>query len=151
MTTLENATEYVKQLATAVGSEEAKIYNANTKSWWFTRGSASIEVFFTTYEASAGVFRTFLRVFSPILEFAKGATNMTELYIGALEANVNYMGVKIGMSVERGVVYAIAGRDIDGMDYNEFVKTVNDLGYWADQLDDFLKERFPAVATPAVA
>ncbi len=52
------------------------------------------------------------------------------------------MGVKLSMLPEKGFLYAVAERDIEGMDYQEFKTLISDLGYWSDQLDDVLKERF---------
>ena len=52
------------------------------------------------------------------------------------------MGVKLGTIPDKAHVYAIAERDIDGMDYDEFKLLISDLGYWADQLDDILRTRF---------
>ena len=56
------------------------------------------------------------------------------------------MGVKLSIIPEKGYVYAVAERDIEGMDYLEFKTFISDLGYWADQLDDVLHKRFGATA-----
>ena len=52
------------------------------------------------------------------------------------------MGVKIGTLAERGYMHAIGERDIEGMDYAEFVALINDVAFWSDHLDELLKSRF---------
>jgi hypothetical protein len=42
---------------------------------------------------------------------------------------------------------SVAERDIEGMDYVEFVTVINDLAHWAEKLADYLKKRFDSVST----
>ncbi|MEP6675529.1 MAG: YbjN domain-containing protein [Ferruginibacter sp.] len=147
MTTNEMVKVYVEQLCTEIGTTGAAIYNANTKAWYFTRGSAKLEVFLTSYETVTKTIRTFVRVFCPIYALPADKQKQLDLYTGALEANTQYMGVKISSIPANGFLYAVAERDIEGMDYNEFTTLISDLGYWADQLDNFLAERFGAPQT----
>ena len=150
--TTEMVKTYVQQLCTEIGTTAEAIYNADTKAWYFTRGSAKLEVFMTSYETSSKATRTFIRVFSPIYALPTDRQKQLDLYTGALEANTQYMGVKISSIPANGYLYAVAERDIEGMDYTEFSTLITDLGYWADQLDDFLAERFgAAVASPTAA
>jgi hypothetical protein len=69
-----------------------------------------------------------------------------QLYNEALQNNSNFMGVKLSIIPDRGYMYAVAERDIEGMDYIEFKTLISDLGYWADQLDNALHERFGSTA-----
>jgi hypothetical protein len=147
MTTTEMVKVYVNQLCSEVGTDPDKIFNAQTKAWYFTKGSASIEVFMTSYETVGKTIRTFIRCFAPIYPLPLDPQKKLDLFQGALEANTQYMGVKISSIADRGFLYAVAERDIEGMDYQEFVTLISDLGFWADQLDDFLKERFGAPVT----
>ncbi len=147
MTTNEMVKVYINQLCAEIGTTSEAIYNANSKSWYFSRGSASIEVFMTSYETASKTIRTFIRCFCPIYPLPVDKQKQLDLFIGALEANTQYMGVKISSIQEKGFLYAVAERDIDGMDYNEFKTLVSDIGYWADQLDDFLSARFGTPVT----
>ena len=70
-----------------------------------------------------------------------------QLYEEALQNNTTYMGLKLSIVPEKGFVYAVAERDIEGMDYTEFKTLISDLGYWADQLDDLLLQRFGSAAS----
>jgi len=36
----------------------------------------------------------------------------------------------------------ITERDIDGMDYQEFITIISDISYWASQLSDYFEQRF---------
>ncbi|MEO8403613.1 MAG: YbjN domain-containing protein [Chitinophagaceae bacterium] len=147
MTTSEMVKVYVNQLCAEIGCTPESIYSKENNSWFFTRGSASIEVFMSSYETVVKTVRTFVRCFSPV--FAIPADNMkkVQLYEEALRNNTNFMGVKLSIMPEKGYVYAVAERDIDGMDYTEFKTLISDLGYWADQLDNLLQERFGSTVT----
>lgn len=142
MTTTEMVKVYIKQLCTEIGTNADDIYDAKTGSWYFTRGSVSLELFMTSYETADKRVRTFVRVFSPIYPIPQDPQDKADLFQGALEANAQYMGVKLSTIASKGYLYAVAERDIDGMDYEEFTLLINDVGYWADQLDDYLKKTF---------
>lgn len=93
-----------------IGITEESIYNQECKAWYFTKGQISIEVFMTSYETVHKTIRTFLRVFSPIYSLPKDPQKQLELFQGALEANAQYMGVKLATIVEKGFVYTVAER-----------------------------------------
>lgn len=142
MTTTEMVKVYINQLCAEIGCTPESIYNKETNSWFFTRGSASVEVFMSSYETAVKTIRTFVRCFSPVFALPVDGKLRMDLYHEILQQNVKFMGVKLSVIPEKGFMYAIAERDIDGMDYTEFKTLVSDLGFWADQLDDVLKERF---------
>ncbi len=142
MTTQEMVIAYINRLCTEAGADPQKIFSHQNNAWYFARGSSTLEVFFTSYETEDKTERTFLRCFSTIYPIPIDLTKRQELYHIALEVNARNMGVKIGIMAEKGIMYAIGERDIEGMDYQEFVTLINDVGYWADHLDDMLKERF---------
>jgi len=143
MTAQESIKAYVAQLCISIGTTEEKIYNAENKAWYFVRGSANIEVFLTSYTTKDNLIRTFIRCFCPLINIPADSAKKLDLYTGALEANTQYMGVKLTTIANKNIMYAVAERDIQGMDYQEFVTLISDVGYWADELDDFLKQNFP--------
>ncbi len=147
MTTSAMVTVYIGQLCTEIGCTPESIYSKQYNSWSFTRGSATIEVSLCSYETAVKTIRTFVRCFSAVYPIPADATKKAQLFQEALQNNSTLMGVKLGILPEKGYMYAIAERDIDGMDYEEFKTLVSDLGYWADSLDDMLKERFGATAS----
>ncbi|MEO8769457.1 MAG: YbjN domain-containing protein [Ferruginibacter sp.] len=142
MTTSEMVKVYVNQLCTEIGCTPESIYSEQNKSWSFSRGSVFIEVFMTSYETAVKTIRTFVRCFSPVYAIPVDEQKKAQLYHEALTNNTNFMGVKLSIIPEKGFMYAIAERDIDGMDYEEFKTLISDLGYWADQMDDVLRQRF---------
>ena len=142
MTTIETVKAYINRLCVEAGADPQKIYSPQNNAWYFARGSSTLEVFFTSYETADKTERIFLRCFSTIYPIPLDTANRQELYHVALEINARNMGVKIGTMADRGYMYAIGERDIEGMDYQEFVTLVSDVGYWADHLDDLLKSRF---------
>ena len=149
MTTIDMVRTYVQQLCKEIGISEESVFSKETKAWYFTRGSVRIEVFMTSYETVQKTIRTFLRVFSPIHQLPQDAQRLLEIYQTAMEANTQYMGVKLCTVLQKGYLYAAAERDIEGMDYVEFVTTINDLAAWADKLDDEFKARFGTMRTAA--
>ena len=142
MTTIETVKAYINRLCTEAGADPEKIYSHQNNAWYFARGASTLEVFFTSYETSDKTERIFLRCFSTIYPIPIDLPKRQELYHVALEINARNMGVKIGTIAEKGHLYAIGERDIEGMDYAEFVTLISDVGYWADHLDDLLKSRF---------
>lgn len=147
MTTSEMVRVYVNQLCAEIGCTPESIYNKENNSWFFTRGSSSVEVFMTSYETVVKTVRTFVRCFSPVYALPADNQKKVQLYEEALQNNTKYMGVKLSIIPEKGFVYAVAERDIEGMDYTEFKTLISDLGYWADQLDDILLQRFGSAAS----
>ena len=142
MTTIDTVKGYINRLCVEAGADPQKIFSPQNNAWYFARGSSTLEVFFTAYETADKTERVFLRCFSTIYPIPIDAASRQELYHVALEVNARNMGVKIGTMSDRGFMYAIGERDIEGMDYPEFVTLISDVGYWADQLDELLKSRF---------
>ena len=138
---------YINQLCAEIGCTPESIYSKENNSWFFTRGSASVEVFMTSYETVVKTVRTFVRCFSPVCAIPADNQKKIQLYEEALQNNTTYMGLKLSIVPEKGFVYAVAERDIEGMDYTEFKTLISDLGYWADQLDDLLLQRFGSAAS----
>lgn len=142
MVTEEMVKVYINQLCAEIGCTPESIYDKQNNSWIFSRGSASLEVFMTSYQTAVKTVRTFVRCFSPIFPIPADVQKKAQLFQEALENNTKFMGVKLSIIPEKGYLYAVAERDIDGMDFEEFKLLVSDLGYWADQLDDILHQRF---------
>ncbi|MEO5564652.1 MAG: YbjN domain-containing protein [Chitinophagaceae bacterium] len=140
MATTEEVKAYINQLCMEIGTTADKVYNPQTSAWYFTRGSSKIEVFLTAYQTPKGM-RTFIRCFAPLYNIPTGDKRL-DFYQGALEVNTQYMGVKLGTLADKNLLCAISERDIEGMDYPEMVTLISDIGYWADELDDFLKKTF---------
>jgi hypothetical protein len=62
------------------------------------------------------------------------------LYQTLLETNATLVNMQLAIS--DGWVLLISNRDASGLDDIEVAITVNELSYYADELDDKLKDRF---------
>ena len=142
MTSIETVKAYINRLCQEAGADPQKAYSPQNDAWYFEKGSSTLEVFFTSYETADNSQRTFLRCFSTIYPIPLDPPQRQELYQISLEINARNMGVKIGMMADKGYIYAIGERDIEGMDYGEFVTLISDVGYWGDHLNQLLNSRF---------
>lgn len=141
MTTIEMIKVYINQFCAQIGVSPESVYSEEFKSWNFVKGANNIEVFFTSYETSVKTVRTFIRVFSAIYPLPAEPQKQLDLYRVAMEGNTQYMGVKMGVIAGKPFLYAVAERDIDGMDYDEFTTLIGDLAYWTETLSASLRAK----------
>ncbi|MEI9807873.1 MAG: YbjN domain-containing protein [Bacteroidota bacterium] len=142
MTPEERIKDYLHRLCGEMGIEEKKVYNAKTGAWYFAQGSSTIEVFLTTQKNLLQQPQTFIRCMAALCEIPGDVKKQFQLYKTALAINGSYLGYKISADEEKGLVCIIAERNISGMDYEEMITLISDLGHWADKLDNFLQEQF---------
>lgn len=133
---------YIHRLCRDIGADANAIYNKNTSAWYFTGGASTIEVFLTGHDGQEENGRVFLRCFAPVYTFSANPVKQFEIYQKALELNTKHMGIKLSLVPEKRLLCVIAERDIEGMDYGEFVTLISDIGYWADHFDNYLREHF---------
>ncbi|HEY8402771.1 MAG TPA: YbjN domain-containing protein [Cytophagaceae bacterium] len=143
--TREDAEAMIDQYVLEIGLTKEKTYNAERRAWYWVKGSARIEVYIypvktETYE------RNFLRIFSPIAMVPK--ENPAPFLRKLLEINDSKLGVKLTILPGSDQVYATFERDIRGMDYEELATCIADLEWWADKLDDELKQEQLGGAAP---
>lgn len=139
MSDLAAATELVNKYVQEIGLTTADTYNAERKAWYWSKGSARIEVFFQTVKVGEGE-RSYLRVFSPLMKVPKAG--IVAFYRRLLELNDTSLGVKLSIIQGGDQVYATYERDINGMDFGELADTIADVEWWADNLDDTLIQQF---------
>lgn len=142
MTPVEIVTAYLHRLCQEIGVDPKTAFNPKTGAWYFAQGSSTIEVFLTTQKNLHQQPQTFIRCMAALCEIPQDLLKQYNLYKTVLAINATYLGYKISAEEGRGLVCIIAERTIDGMDYPEMVSLINDLGSWADKLDDFLQEEF---------
>lgn len=142
MSTVDFAKAYIHRLCRDIGTTAEAIYNTKTSAWYFSRGSSTIEVFLTNVEASDQAIRTFIRCFAPLEKLPVNPVVQFEIFRKALELNTSHMGIKFSVIPDKGLLCLIAERDIDGMDYEEFISLISDISYWADHFDNYLQEHF---------
>jgi|SRR5688572_7354145 len=140
MSTIEFTRAYIDRLCKEIGTRADAIYNSRTSAWYFSRGSSTIEVFLTNMEGDEESDRIFIRCFAPLCNVPVNPVAQFELFQKALELNSRYMGIKFGTLSNKSLLCVVAERDIEGMDYQEFVTMIRDIGYWADHFDHHLQE-----------
>jgi len=138
---VESVNQMIERYVVAIGLDKAKCYDSLKNSWNWRIGSANIQVFVQAVPLSSGAIRYYLRIFSPLMEVP--TANEAYFYRYLLELNDTKLGLKI--SILGNWVYATYERDVVGMDYNELSTCVADLEWWADTLDDQLKQKFVGV------
>ena len=142
MSTIEFVQAYIHRLCKDIGTHADAIYNAKTCAWYFSRGSSTIEVFLTNTETNDGTVRTFIRCFAPLCPIPVNPITQFEVFQKALELNTRHMGIKFSIISDKKLLCVIAERDIDGMDYDEFISLISDISYWADHFDNYLQEHY---------
>lgn len=142
MSTVEFVKAYIDRLCKEIGTTSHQVYNSKTSAWYFSRGSSTIEVFLTNKEEADGSNRTFIRCFAPVFSIPRNPVTSHNLFQDALELNTKHMGIKLSILPDKGLLCAIAERDIDGMDYQEFISLISDISTYADLLDDYLRGKF---------
>jgi hypothetical protein len=142
MSSIEFVRAYIHRLCKDIGTHADAIYNAKTCAWYFSRGSSTIEVFLTNTEDNDQSTRTFLRCFAPLSAVSSNPVMQFEVFKKALELNTRHMGIKFSVLPDKGLLCLIAERDIDGMDYDEFISLISDISYWADHFDHYLQTHY---------
>lgn len=140
MSTIEFAKAYIHRLCRDIGTTADAVYNESTCAWYFSSGSSTIEVFLTNMEKDGDTERVFIRCFAPVCTLPVNPVTQFELFRKALEINTRHMGIKLGTLASRGLLCLVAERDIEGMDYQEFITMISDIGYWADHFDHHLQD-----------
>ncbi len=142
MSTIEFTKAYINRLCKEIGTSAEAIYNTKTCAWYFARGSSTIEVFLTNMETAEETERTFIRCFAPLHSIPTNPIKQFEFFQEALKLNTKHLGVKLSIIPDKGLLCLIAERDIDGMDYREFITLIHDISSSADLLDDHFKVQF---------
>src|SRR4029079_8163060 len=114
---------------------------AKTGGWYFAAKSTTIEVVLTSFQSSEKE-RTFIRWFAPLCGIPADTKRKLDMYQSVLEINTQRPGIKLSITSDKRFLCAVSERDIDGMDYQEFLTIITDISFWADQLSDFFKKHF---------
>ncbi len=142
MSTVEFVQAYIHRLCKEIGANADAIYNKKTSAWYFSGGACTIEVFLTNIGDDEETGRIFLRCMAPVYTFSSNPVQQFEIFQKALELNTRHMGIKLSVIADKRLLCVITERDIEGMDYGEFVTLISDIGYWANHFDNYLREHF---------
>ncbi|MBC8173133.1 MAG: YbjN domain-containing protein [Chitinophagales bacterium] len=151
MPTPQEILDNVKQFIQSVGVDPATCWNEQNKAYYVYKGSAKLEIFVSSHPNQDGSSRDFLRIFSGLMKVPASAD--AKFYRRLLEIGDQSLGVKLTVmsnaTPDNDWVYATYERDTHGLDYNETVTCIADMGLWADNLDDKLKNEFGGGPGPA--
>ena len=136
------ATAYIYRLCNEIGASADSIYNAKTGAWYFTSGNSTIEVFLTTMENTHEAKRSFIRCFAPVYSIPPDAKKKLAVFQAALEINTERMGLKLSALPGKGLLCIVTERDIDGMDYHEFMTIISDISHWVDKMKEYFIKHF---------
>ena len=134
------AIDMINDFVSERGIDPSTVYNPEKKMWNLKRGSASIQVLLMEIPVGEGQIREFVQAASPIIKIPSGKE--LPFFRRLLELNDIKLGVKLSLQSGTDQVWALAERDLIGMDYSELQTLLEDLGFWADEFDDLLTKEF---------
>jgi hypothetical protein len=121
-----------------MGVEPESARGDSPGQWDFSRGSSTIAVGLTQNDRFPN---GYFYVTSVLMSESDVPSSKKEfLYQTLLETNATLVNMQLAIS--DGWVLLISNRDASGLDDIEVAITVNELSYYADELDDKLKDRF---------
>jgi hypothetical protein len=121
-----------------IGVEPETARGDSPGQWDLIRGSSTIAVGLTQNDRFPN---GYFYVTSVLMSESDVPSSKKEiLYQTLLETNASLVNMQLAMS--DGWVLLISNRDASGLDEIEVAITVNELSYYADELDDQLKDRF---------
>ncbi len=142
--------DYVREFISSVGIDPATCWNEQNQAFYLYKGSARIELFVSSHAQSDGSTRHFLRIFSGLMLVP--SANREKFYRRCLEISDQSLGVKLtvrpGAPPDNDWLYATYERDIRGIDLDETITCIEDMGLWADWLDDTLQKEFSQAGPP---
>jgi hypothetical protein len=130
-----------------IGLNPETIFNKERNAWYWSRGSANIEVFVESIDMSGGTQRRFLRVFSPLVKVPPNAG--TAFYRRLLELNDKSLGVKLTLLASTDTIYATYERDVKGMEYSELSDTIADVEWWGTVIKHLFMKYFNVIVIAA--
>lgn len=121
-----------------IGIEPETARGESTGQWEFIRGSASITVGLLHNDRFPN---GYFYVSSYLMSAMDVPTSKIEIfYKTLLETNAKLVNMQLAVS--EGWVLLLSNRDALGLDEIEVAIAINELSFYADELDDQLKERF---------
>lgn len=130
--------EIIEKGIDSLGIPPKTARSADDGQWDFNRGSASIAVgIISSDRFPNGCFYV-----SSVLMNADDVPleKKEAFYKSMCETNTSLVNMKL--CLDENMVHLISNRDAIGLDVEEVATTINSLSYYADLLDDILKESF---------
>lgn len=138
MSTLTSHYAVIEAGIESLGIPAATARGTEAGQWDFNRGSASVAVGVVSSERFPNGYFYANSILMSTADVA--AAKKEEFYRSLAEINASLVNMKLCISKE--YVMLMSNRDATGLDAEEVSSTINDLSYYADLLDDRLKEGF---------
>jgi hypothetical protein len=121
-----------------MGVEPETARGQNAGQWEFIKGSASITVGLLQNDRFPNGYFYVTSVLMSELDVP--STKKEAFYRTLLEINTTLVNMQL--TVSEGLVLLMSNRDALGLDEIEVAIAINELSFYADELDDKLKDRF---------
>ncbi|MBI5219387.1 MAG: YbjN domain-containing protein [Bacteroidia bacterium] len=126
--------EMVENIIRGLGVDPAVCRGEKEGQWNLQKGSAPVWIDVWTTQDNYGYFQAI----APVCEIP--TVNTQAFYQEVLEINHQLYGV--GMTKYENRIYMKVIRELDGLDQNEALAMFNRVGYYADEYDDLLKNKY---------
>ena len=133
---LEQYYQMVENCISKLGVDPATCRGEKPGQWDLKRGSASVWADVFVLDNGYGYFQCM----APVAKIP--ANNTLAFYEEIMEKNHDLFGT--GMTKYKDWVYMKTVRELEGLDENEIIATFNRVSGYADDLDDYYKEKYPA-------
>jgi hypothetical protein len=137
MTELENYYEKVENVITNLGVPAAECRGEQQGQWELKRGSASVWIDIWNIEAENGT-RGYFQTMAPVVELP--TSKLEEFCKELLEINHTLYGV--AFTINKNWAYVKMIREVEDLDENEISAMISRVGFYADEYDDKLKEKY---------
>ena len=138
MTNLLGFYEIIEKGIDSLGIPAASARGQESGQWDFNRGSATIAVGITNSDRFPNGYFYVCSILMSSQDVA--ADKKEEFYKTMCEMNASLVNMKLCLN--DNLVQLISNRDAIGLDVEEVATTINTLSYYADLLDDRLRESF---------
>jgi len=127
--------EQVERVIKSLGIDPASCRGDKEGQWNLKKGSANvwIDVFYSENNKN-----TYFQCMSPVSAIPQN--NKIQFYEEVLEIAHKLYGV--GMTKYRDGIYVKAIREVNGLDDSEIVSTLNRIGNYADDYDDYFNNKY---------
>lgn len=111
----------------------------NPLLWSLKRGSAHVLIQLKETAAFAGT-KGILVIFSPIMEVPQDAALKASLLEELME--MNHMASLTSFSMSEGFIFLLSNRFVEGMDSQEVLDILQEIGVYADYYDNELQAKY---------
>jgi hypothetical protein len=138
MSNLLNHNATIEKGIESLGIPAADTRGKEAGQWDFNRGSASVAVGIVSNDRFPNGYFYVNSILMSINDVS--AAKKEEFFRTLAEINTTLVNMKLCLSND--LVMLMSNRDATGLDADEVASSINDLSYYADMLDDRLKDGF---------